>query len=282
MTNLTKEQYEYIEKKVTVTAHEAWKGRPIFGSDILPPMGEGVQVYTDYLETEMSDAVVDPNFVDNDEDMINLVEANYITEVVQKSFVIKRRNKKASERTGIPLSTTAAQAASRVVAKKEDAMLLNGVSFDGGTTYPIEGLFQKAGQTDATTQDFGTAGKAIQATGTGIQKMSSQGVEGPYDWVLYPTQWGQLKASRLSNGKSEWEEVLGMLEGGNIYMSSSMPTDDGLMCASSGRGYYQYALCADLTVEFKERENGDTKGKVFAIGVPVIKEVNAVCTMTGI
>jgi len=194
---ITAEQYKEIDGAVKYSARQAMIGRrllPIFG-----PLGFGKQAVTFDVVTEVGDAEV--NFAwrpGASEDIVNLTRTTKAVPVIQKAFRINARSLASSRTDGTPIDTVTARSSAYKVAKKEDAIILDGYAADG-TNYDVTGFYQGAGNTEGSAKDFGTALNGVSKVGLAMAVMRTDSIFPPYNMVLEPTQFNEIVAHVLTS-----------------------------------------------------------------------------------
>ncbi len=281
---ITDEQYKEIDGAVKLSARQAMIGRrlmPIYG-----PLGFGKQSVTFDVVTEVGDAEV--NFAwrpGASEDIVNLTRTTKAIPVIQKAFRINARSLASSRTVGTPIDTVTARSAAYKVAKQEDAIILDGYAADG-SNYDVDGLYQAAGNTEGTAEDFGTATNGVAKMGLAMAVMRTDSIFPPYNVVLHPTQYGEIVNHVLTNTAVLERVVMEQQIGGGVILESpSLTAATGLMLAAGDRGYFDLAVGVDITTEVEElslREGRDLFGVVYECLVPRIWETNGVCTLTSI
>lgn len=128
--------------------------------------------------------------------------------VIFKEFAIPIRQLTASRLMGTPLDTSHATAATRVVAEKEESMLLNGdstVVFDGGTIYGYR--TEPNRNTDTATNygggDWGTIANVVATVAGMINAAQGDGYYGPYNLYASTTQYNQATLAYYTDGSGD-------------------------------------------------------------------------------
>jgi uncharacterized linocin/CFP29 family protein len=217
------------------------------------------------------------------EDAISLARSTVAIPNLHKEFEINKLDLNASRQTGEPVNTTTAESAAYKVAYLEDSMLLNGYSADG-TTYEISGLYQSAGNTDASALDYGTATNIDDSVNNMMALLIADNILPPYNMVLHPTQFMQMNAFIGTTAVTyrQWaEETMG----GKVYVSPVITAGKGMMVAANPQGMFEYVVAEDLNVQTEIldlRDGNNLFGKVYVRGLPVVYDTNAICTATSI
>ena len=290
---VSEDQYKQLDAKVYAAARKVLIGRrlmPIYG-----PLGLGVQQVSHDVLTEMSDAIISFVFQIENQDIINLSRTNLKVPVLSKEFEIDRRDLESSRRYGTPLDTSGAGSASYKVALLEDDLIINGYAADG-TNFDINGLYNAAGNDYSTSKDFGTAGNGLAAVAGGIDLLMADSIYPPYNLVLNPTQYMELKAHELSagSGKLEFDVVKELIQGddameenrlmrGSIFASPTQTAGKGMLMPVPNDMFFDLAVAQDLTVETEIlQKTRNLWGRVFDCVVPRVKDSNAICKLSAI
>lgn len=246
--------------------------------------GVGLQQWTYDTLTEVSDAQITYAFTETGEDVADFGRNHVPIPVIHKEFRIGYRDIVAAQRGGYPLQAATADSASYKVMLMENAMLLNGYAADG-STYDINGLYQGAGNSEATSKDFGTAGNAMAKVQLAITEMLTDDIYGPYNLILNPTQFMELAVSVLGSGAGDREinMVRELLEGGQIYSTPFQTVDTGMLTAQPGSGFFEAIMPVDMTVRTETlQKSRDEWGQIYECIVPVIYNADAICKLTAI
>jgi uncharacterized linocin/CFP29 family protein len=278
---ISEEQYKLLDQKVYYAARKVAVGRwllPFYG-----PLGLGVQQVSHDVLTEVSDALINFVFQTENQDIINLTRNNLKIPVISKEFEIDRRDLESARRFGTPIDMSVAASAAYKVAILEDELILLGYAADG-TNFDINGLYNAAGNDYSTSKVFSTAGNGLVACAGAMDLLMADNIFGPYNLVLNPTQFMQLKAHELSAGSGRIEfDVVKDLIGGNIFASPIMTANKGMMLPLPNDMFFDLAAAADLTVETEIlQKTKSLYGRVFECVVPRVKDANAICKLSAI
>lgn len=245
--------------------------------------------------SELSDATIDFALPSGDShrDAIKASVANKELPVLWKGYEIPRSAYEAFVQKGIRLDSEAAISAAVVVTNKEDDLLLQGWAHDG-STYDVSGLYQSAGNSETTSDDFGTAGNAIDKIALAKGLLADDGIYGMnYNLVLNPTQFAQLDGSVLTNGNREFSEVLKQLNPypnaapGGIFQSTDVTAATGMVLpVDPARRFFEIIEAQPM----KNILGEDSKvpgispiyGTTYSVVYPHIKHANAICSLTNI
>ena len=153
-SQLTDEQYKYIDTAVKETAMLTMVGRSI--CPVSGPHGFGKEAITYDKLIGMSDAELSYTWKSKgNEDMVNLARTTVPVPVLKKLFKIEYRKLAASRTAGTALDVQNARNAATKVAALEDELIFMGYAPDG-SNYDIEGLYTAAGNDYSVSKDFST------------------------------------------------------------------------------------------------------------------------------
>jgi uncharacterized linocin/CFP29 family protein len=111
------------------------------------------------------------------------------------------------------------------------------------------------------------------------------GIDGPWNLTINPTQRGELNANIANTAVTYKQWVLEQLEGGQIITSSAMAESDGMLSAVNAEGKFEYVVAEDLTTQTEltsVKEGQNLFGRVYVRGLPVVYDPKAICTLTTI
>ena len=276
---LSVEQYRYLVEKVSVPAQSNKIGRSLFEAENMG--GLGMQMYSYDRLTESDSADVDYVIISK-LDTVNKTRESVSVPIIQKSFRVELRDMMSNAQYGEPIDGTLAADAGRKIRDQEETLLLI-----GNTDLGINGLYGGAGNTVAGA-DFGTYGNATVTLVAALSALFADNIYGPFDLVLHPTQWAQLAGSDSTTGTPEWTKIMNLLIGGasgtpRIMASDKMTAGTGMVVSQpGGKDYIKLGIAMDLTTKDYDIRAEATGFTVFEALVPVIKESNAICTLTGI
>jgi len=276
------EAYRQVDAAIKVAARQAMIGRrltPLYG-----PLGFGTQSITYDLLTEVADATLEFAWSARGSEDTGLT-ARTVTKVpvLKKPFRINARSLASMRESGIRLDTATAKSAAYKVSKLEDDLILDGFAADG-STYDLNGLYQAANNTEATSKDFGTALYAIQKVNLALAVLETDNIYPPVNMVLNPTQYREMFDVVTNTAVAE-VDVVQRIIGGHIYETSAQTAATGMLVAAGDRGFFDLAVGVDTTsmMEILPLNFGkDLYGVVYECVVPRIWETNAICTLTNI
>lgn len=281
---LTAEQGEYISAQAKEAARRVFQGRKLFAGSVRK-IDAGAQTYGYDVLTHGSDAAFDYTYPGRQSvDAINLSRTTVAIPNIHKEFHISKLDLASSRMNGTQLNTTQAESAAYKVAYAEDSMLINGWSQDG-TTYEISGLYQAAGNSEATSLDWGTVTNIITSINNTKALLLADNILPPYNLVLNPTQASQADALIANTAVSYRDWIERQLQGGSIYVSPALTAGTGMMSAANPNGAFEYVVAEDLTTVTETESVKDGSGlfgRVYIRALPVVYDSNAICKMTTI
>ncbi len=281
---LTTEQGAAIKESAVYAARRAFVGRKLFGNSIRK-IDSGAQTYGYDVLTEAAAASLDFNWPGRlSLDDISLARTTVAIPNLHKEWEINKLDLAASRMTGAPVNTTTSDSAAYKVALLEDAMLLLGYSADG-TTFEINGLYNAAGNSEATNLDYGTAANIITSINNTKALLLADNIVPPYNLALHPDQYTQLFPLIANTAVSYLQWVEQALQGGVVYVSPAITAGTGLMAKADPAGMFEYVLAEDFTTQtaITDLKSGENLfGKHYIRGLPVVYDANAISKMTTI
>ena len=282
-TVLTTEQGLVIKQAAVEAARRKFVGRKLFSA--MRKIDAGSQTYGYDTKTHVSAAAFDYAWPGKmAQDIMNFARTTVPIPILHKETSINKLDLLASQLSGTPLNTSNIDSIAYQVAWAEDLMLLNGWSQDG-TTYEINGLYQVAGNSEASSLDYGTPANIVTSINNAKGLLESDNIFAPYNLVLNPTQHQQLFPLIANTAVSYLQWVQQALEGGSIYVSPAVVAGTGLMVEANNSGSMEYVVAEDLSTETEQKSVEDGAGlfaRVYVRGLPVIYDANAICKLTTI
>jgi uncharacterized linocin/CFP29 family protein len=282
-SNLTAEQGLYIESQVKEAARRNLKGRMLFGPAVRK-IDSGAQSYKYNKLTHGSAAAFDYTYPGKTSiDSIDLQPTTVAMPNIHKEFQIGKLDLASSYLSGTPLNTTQAESCAYKVAWAEDALLINGWSQDG-TTYEINGLYQAAGNSEATNLDWGAAANIATSIQNSLALLDADNINGPFNLTLNSTQFSQTLAV-MANTAVTYRQWIKEQIGGQIISSPAMTAGTGMLTPVNPNGAFEYVVAEDITTKTAAQslEEGEGLfGRVYVRGLPVIYDSNAICKLTTI
>lgn len=292
MANALNNIAKSFDKELVTPLHQRMVGRKLIAKNQeYSNKGIGLESVDVWSLAEMSDASISMGLPTGYGDTADVTATTLKLPILSEPFKLPRRMVESYKQQGIGISAAQAIEAAYKVQVQEEALIINGWAPDGAT-YVIEGFNQVAGNSEASSEDFGTYGNAIAKTALVLAELDNDSVYAECNMVLNPTQANQLNGSYSSTGASEYQIVLEMLNRGNkngagqIFSTPTQTVATGFVSAVANKTY------ADLVVpqDYKTQLNEDSKlgklspiyGMVYASLAPRFHKDVAICTMTNI
>lgn len=280
---LTTEQGAFIKQRAVFAARRAFVARKLFGTAIRK-IDVGSQTFGYDTLTEVSNAALDFQWPGREtQDIVNLARTTVGIPNLHKEFEINKLDLAASNQTGTPINTSTAESAAYKVALLEDTLLILGYAADG-TTYDINGLYNAAGNTFAG---------ATWATGTNvplsingvIAVLLTDNIMPPYNLTLHPDQYVETRVLIANTAVSYLQWITESLGGGSVYVTPTITAGTGMMTKANPDGMFEYVMAEDITTEteiLSKQLGNNLFGRIYARGLPVVYDSNAIGTITGI
>lgn len=261
--------------------------------DVTTPAGFGVSAVEWSKITEMGEGMVSYAFSSVNVDSVGASLTSSKIPVYWKDYSVDRRAYEGFKVKNQDIDTSAALSAAYVAALAEDAAIINGVSHNG-TDYDINGLYQGAGNDEATNLSWVTTGNATKSVANAYALLAADNVpvgdNVPYNLVVHPTPYMNLLKSRSTQGVREYPEVKEMLNGGEIILSNALPSaaNGGILMPAAQilKPYVDFYLASDWRTEHgvdsEHPDTGDLSGRVYSAGILRIKQSDALCKLSDI
>jgi uncharacterized linocin/CFP29 family protein len=278
---LTTEQGQYIMDRVVFAAR-----RELVGRKLMPirKVDAGAQVFGYDVLTESADAATDLGWPGRETlDIVNLARTTVAIPTVHKEFEINKLDLAASRMNGTPLNTTTAESAGYKVGLEEDTLLILGYAGDG-TNYDINGLYNAAGNSEATALDWTTATNIPTSINNTITLLMADNIFPPYNLSINPTQYNEA-AVFIANTAVPYLTWIKERIQGDVYPTATITAGTGMMTKANPVGMFEFVVAEDLTVEtqvLSKKEGESLFGRVYVRGLPVVYDTNAICKMTNI
>ena len=277
---LSTEQGHVIRDRAVTAARRQFVGRKL--CPIGPILGEGAQVFGYDTLTEVSDARIDDGWPGGEsKDIVNLARTTVSIPNIHSEFEINKLDLASSRLNGTPLNLSVVDSKSYKVALAEDALIIEGWSRDG-TTYEINGLYQGAGNSEASNLDYGTKANIETSVLNALALLEADGIYPPFNMVMNPAQFAQTQALIANTSRSYIDWVREVIQG-EVYQTPAITAGTGMIVKSNAEGMFEYVMAEDLSVftEILPRSH-NLYGKVYVRGLPVIYDSNAICKLTTI
>jgi uncharacterized linocin/CFP29 family protein len=230
--------------------------------------------------TEMSGARIDPNYPGPETlDITSLARTSVNMNTIHKEFEIPKEDLDAANMTGQPLPTTYSDAAAYQVGLLEDTMLLKGTTTEGTV---INGLYNGAGNSNATNYDWATPADIITSINASITLLETDHIYGPYNLTVASEQFGYLQVL-VNDGPATYYDWVQKRIGGRILQSEVFTAGTGMLTKANPVSLFEYVVARDINAETELqgiRKGNSMFGRVFVKGAPVIYNSNAICSMT--
>lgn len=282
---------KYFDKELIRPLQQRFIGRKLLPkNNELSGKGIGMESVDVWTLAQMAAATTSLGLPTGYGDTADVTSDTLNLPILAEPFVLPRRMYESYKMKGIGIDSDLSILAAYQVQLAEEALILDGWKPDG-TNYVINGLYQAAGNAEATADDFGTYGNATEKVTLAKSQLEADSVYGPYNLVLNQVQYNQLLASESTTGNPEWDRVMSVLNDGGsgpaqIFSSPVQTAATGMMLAVPDKTYF------DLVIpqEYKNQLNEDPKlgdlsplyGMVYESIAPRIKHTNAICTLTNI
>jgi len=281
---LSTEQSQYILDRVVFAAR-----RELIGRRLLPirKIDSSTQTFGYDTLTEVANAAIDIAWPGRETlDIVNLTRDTVAVPTVHKEFLINKLDLAGSRLTGTPLNTTTAESAGYKVGLEEDTLLILGYARDG-SNYDINGLYNAAGNSETTSNTWSSAPEhattgICASINDSITLLMADNIFPPYNLCLHPTQYNQA-AVFITNTAVPYLTWIKERIGGEIYPTATMAAGTGLLTKANPIGMFEYVVAEDFTVEtevLSAREGSGLFGRVYARGLPVVYDSNAICKLT--
>ena len=281
---LTTEQGQYIKDRAVFAARRTFIGRKLFGTS-LRKIDSGSQTFGYDTQTEVANAAIDFNWPGREnQDIVNLARTTVGIPNLHKEFEINKLDLASSRTIGTTLNTSTAESAVYKVGLLEDTLLILGYAADG-TNYDINGLYNAAGNSEATSLDWGTAANIVTSVNNTIALLLADNILPPYNLTINPTQAVQAEVLIGTTAVSYTDWIEKRLRGGTIYITPGITAGIGMMTKVEPSGMFEYVLAEDLTTETEvlDIQHGNNLfGRVYVRGLPVVYDANAISQMTTI
>ena len=203
MAVLTTEQYRSLRTKVIGIADTALVAR-----EIISPINEdvGTQEYGYDKLTDMGPAEIISKYADGSFDMIDLTRRVKSVPILHKGFRASRIDMLSSKKTGESLRVVGLARATRLTAKLEDDIIINGDSVHG-----LSGIATIAENTMAGDQNWGTgtptdASNPYQDVLDAKTMVETDGHEMKFI-ILNPTNMGEA-GKKITGASGTWLEMI--------------------------------------------------------------------------
>lgn len=197
-----------------------------------------------------------------------LVTSSFVpVNLIQKSFVLSKRDLAASERDGLPLNTAPVAAAALDCALLEDRIIFNG-------TQGSQGLMTANGASELKLTAWKEVGKAADEIISALTLLDNAGFHGPYSLALSPNRYNLL-LRRYPQGGTELEQIKSMTDG--VFKAPIL--ENGGLLLASGRQFAAIVLGQDMSVGFIGPAGEQLEFSVSESLALLIREPKALCAL---
>ena len=283
---LITEQGLYIKQQAVEAARRTFQGRKLFGGSVRK-IDAGAQSYAYDTLTHMSGASISFTWPgEHNLDAVNFSRTTVGIPNNYKEFHVSKYDLLSSRMTGTPLNTTSAESAAYKVAYLEDSTLILGYAADG-STFEINGLYNAAGNSEASSLDWAGNSYANIVTSINATKalLLADNILPPYNLTIHPDQATQADTLIANTAVSYMDWIERQLRGGQVFVTPAITEGTGMMTAANPNGAFEYVLAEDISTQTETesiKEGEGLYGKVYCRGLPVVYDANAICKMTTI
>ncbi len=162
-----------------------------------------------------------------------------------EDFTLLGRDLELAAQTGMPLDLSAAIAAAKKAARREDELVLNGSKALG-----VDGLLTVKGSVKIKKGDWAQGENGFSDVAAAVSQLAKTGYLGRYVLVVAPDLYLDLQRLQPNTGLLEIDRVKKLI-GDNVLMTSALaPGKAVLLCAEPE--YLDLALGLDLSVGYLE------------------------------
>ncbi len=245
----------YFNNNLSHPLHRLLNARKLYAK--VTPLPEGT-FKMDYNKiSEMGDAIISYEIPDAAiaRDGLELSAETVRLAVITRGWEIEYSKWNAfKNNTNIDLPLEYQNAAVRKIAEAEEKVLISNWK-PNNNTVRIKGLYEAAANHITDTYDFGTPGKAIEATGAAKAILRDAGVTGVnFNATFANDQYSQLEVSKMPyTGDMEIDRVRAMLNdvktaaSGDIFWSTELAPGTGFISPCDETGLYMELLIGTET-----------------------------------
>ena len=162
-----------------------------------------------------------------------------------EDFTLLGRDLELAAQTGLPVDLSAAIAAAKKAARREDDLVLNGNKALG-----VDGLLTVKGSAKVKKGDWKTGENGFSDVAAAVSQLAKTGYLGRYALVVAPDLFLDLQRLQPSTGMLEIDRIQKLI-GDNVFMTSALaPGKAVLVCAEPE--YVDLAVGLDLSVGYLE------------------------------
>jgi uncharacterized linocin/CFP29 family protein len=187
--------------------------------------------------------------------------------LIQKSFVLSKRDIAASEQEGLPFNTAPVAAAALDCALLEDKIVFQGAQGS-------QGLLTASGASELKLSTWKEVGKAADETISALTMLDNAGFHGPYSLALSPGRYNLL-LRRYPQGGTELEQIKSMTDG--VFKAPVL--DSGGLLIASGRQFAAITLGQDMSVGYIGPAGEDLEFSISESLALLIRQPKAICAL---
>jgi uncharacterized linocin/CFP29 family protein len=282
---LTDDEIKYIDTTIITAMKPVLVGRQLMQTVNIGNAGN--RSWRAYLMTDMSQAEISMEGIDESLDHVELANKDVKLPVIHKSVKLFWRDLLSSRNGGIPLDTLNIENAARQIAEEEDKLLISG-QYTGWTGLGIEGLATATNrQTQATAGTWGTVANIYTDVSAAIAKLEANGHYGPYALILRSALKARLRAVNTNTSdlvQHVIEQMLG--DGGRVLVSDSLYSSAGavtsVLVVEASPDNFVAGIAQDVTTFRFQDKDMNTNIKVYEVIAPRIKRATSICELTGV
>lgn len=197
-----------------------------------------------------------------------LVTSSFVpVSLIQKSFVLSKRDIAASEQEGLPFNTAPVAAAALDCALLEDKIVFQGAQGS-------QGLLTASGASELKLSTWKEVGKAADETISALTMLDNAGFHGPYSLALSPGRYNLL-LRRYPQGGTELEQIKSMTDG--VFKAPVL--DSGGLLIASGRQFAAITLGQDMSVGYIGPAGEDLEFSISESLALLIRQPKAICAL---
>jgi uncharacterized linocin/CFP29 family protein len=188
--------------------------------------------------------------------------------MIQKTFLLSKRDIAASEREGLPINTSTVANIAIEAAFMEDSLIFKGAA-------GVQGLLSVKDSKDFKLSAWDAVGKAADDIIGAVTQLDKAGLHGPYTMALAPSRYNLL-LRRYPQGGTEMEHLQAIVTDG-IFKAPIL--DSGGVLLASGVQYASIILGQDMTVGFIGPVAEDLEFSISESLALMVREPKAICVL---
>lgn len=197
-----------------------------------------------------------------------LVTSSFVpVSLIQKTFVLSKRDLAASEREGLPFNTAPVATTALDCAMLEDKIIFQGAQGS-------QGLMAASGASEIKLTTWKEVGKAADEIISALTMLDNAGFHGPYSLALSPGRYNLL-LRRYPQGGTELDQIKSMTDG--VFKAPIL--ESGGLLLASGRQYAAIALGQDMSVGYIGPAGEDLEFSISESLALLIRQPKAICVL---